>query len=389
MPKRAPFIHKLLKRLDRLDQKAVRKHLVDLANENALFEEIFDRVEEGILLVSRGGKIRFANRQATLWLDIPEKKDRLISLLEVLQDSELLQFVQQHLKTLKASAVGDFNILHPQELKLRVFLTALGDSTDSEILIRISRIGNFESISAEEEATRYESLMRLASGVAHEIGNPLASIGIHLQLLKKDMKSLPQKSRKAFDESLGVLNSETDRLDRIVKNFLKATRKPPLRFRDENLNDILRDALSFMKPELEQRKTQIQFKEDKKLPSFLVDRARLYQVFINLIKNAMEAMPQGGGLRIQVSHKPKIVMLRFTDEGSGINESDLPYIFDAYYTTKSDGSGLGLLTVFEAVREHGGRIEVKSKVGQGTTFIILLPIRQPKLQLPEYSISKR
>ena len=93
-------------------------------------------------------------------------------------------------------------------------------------------------------------------------------------------------------------------------------------------------------------------------------------------------MSRGGDLWISTAHKENAVIIRFKDTGSGINEKDLQYIFEAYYTTKEEGSGLGLMTVFSAVREHGGRIEVSSKPGKGTTFAILLPIRLAKLQLP-------
>ncbi len=167
-----------------------------------------------------------------------------------------------------------------------------------------------------------------------------------------------------------------------MKNFLKATRKPPLRFRNEDLNAILSEALELMAPELEEKKIRVHFQPDPALPPFLMDRSRIYQIFSNLIKNAMEAMPRGGDLWISAAHKENAAIIRFKDTGSGINEKDLPHIFEAYYTTKEEGSGLGLMTVFSAVREHGGRIEVSSKPGKGTTFALLLPIRLAKLQLP-------
>lgn len=95
-------------------------------------------------------------------------------------------------------------------------------------------------------------------------------------------------------------------------------------------------------------------------------------------------MPRGGKLTISTLKKEKAVILRFKDEGQGIPENDLPHIFEAYYTTKEEGSGLGLMTVFNTVREHGGRIEVTSQVGKGSAFTLLLPIREPQLQLPQY-----
>jgi signal transduction histidine kinase len=98
----------------------------------------------------------------------------------------------------------------------------------------------------------------------------------------------------------------------------------------------------------------------------------------------MEAMPKGGKVWISVTHRENVALVTFKDQGNGIDEDDLPHIFEAYYTTKEEGSGLGLMTVFNVVHEHGGRIEVRSKTGQGSTFTLLFPIRKPKLQLPQY-----
>ena len=100
-------------------------------------------------------------------------------------------------------------------------------------------------------------------------------------------------------------------------------------------------------------------------------------------------MPKGGTLKIWVQHKAKIVSVRFQDQGLGIEDADLPHIFDAYYTTKEGGSGLGLMTVYNTVSEHGGRLDVASKIGKGTTFTMLLPIREPKLQLPKYDLAEK
>jgi signal transduction histidine kinase len=115
-----------------------------------------------------------------------------------------------------------------------------------------------------------------------------------------------------------------------------------------------------------------------------MDRERLYQVFINLIINGMEAMPKGGNLRVGISHKDKVAVLTFKDEGVGITEENLAHIFEPYFTTKKEGSGLGLMTVLNAISDHGGKIEAFSKPKKGSTFVILLPIRAPKLQLPQY-----
>jgi signal transduction histidine kinase len=232
--------------------------------------------------------------------------------------------------------------------------------------------------------SRMESLVRLAGGIAHEIGNPLNAITIHLELLKKRLARLPEAERKEIADSLGDIQDETRRLDRIIRNFLKATRKPPLRFRLDDLSEVVADALSFLKPQLDIAKIIVKFSKDKGLPAFLMDRERLYYAFMNLIKNAQEAMPGGGTLKVAVTHKQHCAIVTIADTGCGIKEKDLPRIFDIYYTTKQEGAGLGLMMVYDAIAEHGGKIEAVSKLNRGTTFKVLLPVREPQLQLPSY-----
>ncbi|HLD50249.1 MAG TPA: ATP-binding protein [bacterium] len=383
MLKHAPFIHKLLKRIERLDRDSLKTHLQDLVRENTLYDEILEHLKEGVILVNPQGHIDYANRQASLWLALPSvfgNKDRIQDLVT---EREVAQFIAGHLENLKEGAVGDFPVLFPREINLRVFLTPLENKqAGKKILILLLNIPANARTDEKDKPPRIEALMSLVAGIAHELGNPLNSIAIHLQLLKKELEDYPPKKKKILEKTLDVLNSETSRLDKIVKNFLKATRKSPLRFRSEDLNAILSEALDLMAPELKKKKINVYFQPDPALLPFLMDRSRLYQTFTNLIKNAMEAMPRGGDLWMNISSKENVARIRFKDTGIGIPESDLPHIFEAYYTTKEEGSGLGLMAVFSAVREHGGRIEVISKPGKGTTFVILLPIRLAKLQLP-------
>lgn len=386
MPPKAPFVHKLLKHLDHLDRESVQNYLLDLTDAVSRYEEILDHLSEGVILLSPEGRIQGINRQASLWLGVETREVGRIALPEILKDSELARFVSGHLPSLKQKVVGEIAMLAPREMRLRAFLIPLEPekSDRSFVLILLDRSSGEKSSAEDERLQRIESLVSLAAGVAHEIGNPLNAIDIHLQLLKKEIRSLPEAKRTPFEKTIEVLQGETSRLDKIIRNFLKATRMPPLRLRTDDLNSVAEQALHFMEPELKRRKITTDYEPCRILPFFHMDRARLYQAFINLIKNAMEAMPGGGLLKIRLAQKDKVASIAFKDEGSGIAGEDMPHIFESYYTTKEEGSGLGLVSVFNTVRDHGGRIEVTSKVGKGTTFTLLLPMRQPKLQLPQY-----
>ncbi len=379
MPKNLPFVHKLLKSLDKIDRAALEKYILDQAETRLTLETILHEIHEGAMIMNREGEITFANPPALSWLGLPKTGNARPHVMQI-GDSEISRFLDSRRKSLRERATADFKVLIPRETYLRVFMIPF--EKDGNILILLLNLTTERSAeTGEARRDSVGSLLSLAAGIAHEIGNPLNSIGIHLGLLQKEIKSLPDNKKQSFEKTLEVLKSETGRLDRIVRNFLKAVRRPPLRFRCEDLNSVLKSAIDFMLPELEENKVKVRFKADKSIPEFLMDRERLHQTFINLIKNAMEAMPEGGSLTIRTSRKEKAAMLIFSDEGQGISEEDLPHIFEAYYTTKSEGSGLGLMTVWKTVKEHGGRIEVSSKVRQGTTFTLLLPIREPKLQL--------
>ena len=271
-------------------------------------------------------------------------------------------------------------------MQLRVSILSRESGEQKRSVILLSDITS----RAEQEfeaamLSRMESLVRLAGGIAHEIGNPLNAITIHLEILKKRLAGLPEPKRRELADSLTDIQDETKRLDRIIRNFLKATRKPPLRFRLDDLNEVIADAVSFLKPQLDAAKIRLKFSKDRELPAFLMDRERLYYAFMNLIKNALEAIPSSGGtVKIAVSHKKHCAIITVTDTGCGIEEKNLERIFDIYYTTKQEGSGLGLMMVYDAIAEHGGKIEVASKLNKGTTFTVLLPVREPQLQLPSY-----
>lgn len=379
MPKSLPFVHKLVKNLDRIDRDSLERHLRELVDSHKTLENILHEIHEGVLVVHKNGEIHFANSAAQSWLGVNFSPNQKTNIKQI-ADSRVGEFLERNIPHLAQRLTGDFHILSPREMDVRIFLYPMEDK--KEILALVLNLQTEKSKSNRKAAdSSIEGLLSLAAGIAHEIGNPLNSIAIHLALLQKEIKNLPDNKKTNFEKALSVLQTETGRLDRIVRNFLKAARKPPLRFRHENLNQILKAAIEFMSPELSENNVRIQIKTDDTIPPFLMDRERLHQAFINLIKNAMQAMPKGGRLLIRTSLKDKIAAVVLKDEGQGISEKDLPHIFEAYYTTKTEGSGLGLMTVWKTVAEHAGHIEVASQPGSGSTFTLLLPLREPKLQL--------
>lgn len=384
MSEKLDFVRRLKSRLPQIEKDSLYLKLLDATLENLLLEEACKNLEEGIVITNAKGHLVFINPKASDWLGgiRPSSKQPV---WHQVQDPSLAAFLKENVITAKTRTVHDLRLFSPKEMQLRVTILPTGQNGETNFLILFSDITSRTEQEFEAAMlSRMESLVRLAGGIAHEIGNPLNTITIHLELLKKSLAGLPEATRKELADSLSNIQDETRRLDRIIRNFLKATRKPPLRFRLDGLNEVIADAVTFLKPQMDVAKVLIKFSKDKGLPGFLMDRERLYYAFMNLIKNALEAMPQGGTLKITVTHKQHCAIITIADTGCGIAEKDLARIFDIYYTTKPEGSGLGLMMVYDAVAEHGGKIEVASRLNKGTTFKILLPIREPQLQLPHY-----
>ncbi len=382
MSEKLEFIRKLKSRLPQIEKDSLYLKLLESAQENLLLEEACQNLEEGIIITDTKGHPVFINRKAEDWIGDARTSVKQ-PLWNQVQDPSFAAFFKEKLLTTGIRSVQDLKILSPREMQLRVTILPGGGEGKNRCVVLLADITSRTEQEFEAAMlSRMESLVRLAGGIAHEIGNPLNAITIHLELLKKRLSGLPDAKRQELADSLSDIQEETRRLDRIIRNFLKATRKPPLRFQLDDLNEVIADALSFLKPQLDATGIKLKFQKDAGLPPFLLDRERLYYAFMNLIKNALEAMPRGGSLKITVAHKQHCAVVTVSDTGCGIAEKDLARIFDIYYTTKQEGAGLGLMMVYDAIAEHGGKIEVLSKQNQGTTFKILLPVRKPQLQLP-------
>jgi signal transduction histidine kinase len=184
-----------------------------------------------------------------------------------------------------------------------------------------------------------------------------------------------------LENYLGVAKGEIARLDYIVTQFLQAIRPTPPQKQLVSLNDLVRETLGLLRPEIENRGQTIEEKLARQLPNAALDPAQIKQVLVNLIKNAMQAMTRGGTLKVETGSGADGVWVSIADTGCGIPQEQLSRIFDPFFTTKKKGSGLGLMIVQRIVRDHGGLIKLESHLGQGTIFRIWLPLRerQPRL----------
>ena len=220
-----------------------------------------------------------------------------------------------------------------------------------------------------DKSSRLAALGRLVAGVAHEIRNPLGIMKATIQVMQEEFGDQDQTS-----EYLVVLNEQVERQNKIIRELLDYAKPVPPIFQPVNINDVLNSVLNFSRSYFQQYKVTVELELADHMPLVNADVEKLKQAFLNLIFNAVEAMPGGGTMKLHTFAGDNVVGIEFIDNGRGIAETDLDRLFDPFFTTKNTGTGLGLATVHKIVEIHRGIIEVDSKDGQGTVIRIMLPV---------------
>jgi signal transduction histidine kinase len=192
-----------------------------------------------------------------------------------------------------------------------------------------------------------------------------------------------EETARKLEQYLAVAKGEINRLDYIVTQFLHAIRPTPPQLKPASLNEVVDKTLELLRPELDNRGLTVKTKLASRLPLAPLDVTQMQQVLVNLVKNAMQAMTKGGTLTLQTGEGSDGVWLSVADTGGGIPQEQINRIFEPFFTTKKKGSGLGLMIVQRIIRAHGGRIELESDLGRGTTFRIWLPLHERKPRLLE------
>ena len=227
------------------------------------------------------------------------------------------------------------------------------------------------------QTEKLAALGKLAASVAHEINNPLSGVFTYIKLMQKKVNQSKNQSYSKFDQYLSTIEREIERCSTIVKNLLDfARRKEPTVKEGVHINEVIEESVRLISNRLSLQNVYLE-KELGELPSIVADPAQLRQAFLNLLINATEATQDSTGkitIRTRYLHDEKMVMIEISDTGVGIKEEDLSKIFDPFFSTKEKGTGLGLSVVYGIINAHKGHISVKSKVGEGTTFTIKLPL---------------
>jgi len=260
----------------------------------------------------------------------------------------------------------------PQRIGVTVQVITEG-VTRMGALVTLRDLESLERISRQLQVSeRMSALGRVTAGVAHEVKNPLNSMRIWLENLKENLPPGEELSRQA----VAVLDTEIDRLDSVVKRFLDFMSPQDLRLEETSLESLLAEIVSITSLQMERAGVHLKT-NFADLPPIRVDRELLRQALLNLVFNAIEAMPQGGTLTLGLERNGESAEIRVADTGRGIAPEHRVRIFQLFFTTRPGGSGIGLASAYKAVQLQDGTIDFDSEVGRGTTFRIELPLARP------------
>ncbi len=410
VPPRSSFLDKVLGRLGRIDEAGLQAVVKHLARERSLLETLFNAIEDGILVVDETGRILYFNRAITRLLGLQPQSAEGQPITRFLPELEWTKLSAWDRAGGQQVAWHELEVSFPRPRILSLSIAPLEGETASSlglaVIVHDVTQARQQTVAAIE-SERSQTLTLLAASVAHELGNPLNALHIHLQLMERELKRLKMELKESaaqlgasarqtgaetadvvglenaerLENYLAVAKGEITRLDYIVTQFLQAVRPTVPQMKLVSVNEVVLATLELLRPEIHNRGLEVREKLARQLPLCRIDPHQIKQALLNLVKNAIQAMTRGGILTLQTEASEDGVRVTVADTGRGIRQEDINRIFEPFFTTKKSGSGLGLMIVQRIIRDHGGRIEVQSHAGEGTTFRIWLPLheRPPRL----------
>lgn len=389
------FMKRASEKISKLSDEQIERILDALNDENDKFASILESISTGIIILDKDWNVLLTNKAAERYVPFTSAKDKK-SVWELIADESVSAFLKKCHDDDKANASEEFSLQLFGSSAVRfvtVSLMPLVQKKGEKTLVTGSIVkidDNTEKRKQDILLHRMESLAsltNLAANVAHEIKNPLGAISIHIQLLQKALKRarssdgrLPEP--KFMEERLDVVNEEIENLNKVIMDFLFAVRPVKAELVLAEPDALVSHFATFFIDELKSRGIHFETRLNAGATRLLIDEKLFRQVVANIEQNAIAAIIEkfgenkGGEMRIESEIKDGVYEIRFCDNGEGMSEETASHIFEPYFTTKVNGTGLGMTMVYKIVREFAGDISVKSEKGKGTQFTIRLNVPQ-------------
>ncbi len=384
------FVSKASSKISKLSDEQILSIINTQSAELKLRNLALDNAFMGYVLVDKDGNVAYLNKAVSSLVPVFKKKKYNNCFIEkVFIDQKVVLFMRSCISENRANIAQLFEFEDTNGEKKSVNCRSAKVEDFDGFLFTFSDVTFFNKF--KDEFRKNESLASMttmAAGVAHEIKNPLASVSIYVQLLQKELDLNGSISADTAKKYIPIIKEGLDRINSIAVDFLFAVKPMKVSFEKCSFNEIVNKVVRIAEAELKDAWISLDLNLSTSMPNVLMDVGLMQQALLNLIKNGLQAMEDTGRekkITISTYLEGANAILSVKDSGCGMTDKQMEKIFEPYYTTKSNGTGLGLTVLFKIIKEHGGDIHVLSVKDEGSEFIISLPIPQEELFRIQYN----
>ena len=395
------YVKRVKQKVEKLSKEQILSLLEDISDENESLYSVLESLSTGLLIINNDFHLVRYNQIAESWLPFSERLEDILNsenaIWEYVEDEDVANFIKNCMEKNITNCSEDFSIVTSggSVRFLTITISPLvneGELSGKLILVRdITEKKNQDILLHRME--NLANLTNLAAGMAHEIKNPLGAISIHIQLIQKALAKARENQNvlpppKFVEDHIDVVNEEIEHLNKLVMDFLLAVRPVKAQLELKEPDKLIENLVSFFKPEFKDEGIEVLFKPSESGKRILLDEKLFRDVIMNISQNSLAALKskftgKKDGAKFCISNvvRENKFIITIADNGCGMSEESLSKIFEPYYTTKANGTGLGMTMVYKIIKEFSGEIIVDSKEGQGTAFTITFPIPQKDVKL--------